>query len=339
MNKRLSWIDNARGLGIILVVYGHVLDGLVNTGLNLNKMFYHISYGVVYGFHMPLFFFLSGFFAERWITKDFKSAIGDKIKIILYPYIIWSAIQSVFKIMVANLTNTKMQWADLLKVFYDPIGQFWFLYALFFIFLIYYLLRKKINLVQLAIISVILYFIPYFYPALTKNALIIARIMHEFIYFAAGALFATKINYEPIIEKLYKTRYFIFSFFSFVLSNILYLSFSSKLNDAFNAALQFIIAVIGIIFIISLSCRIERYKISGFINYLGILSIVIYSAHIISMSSTRIILLKLLHVDNLFIHGIVGTVAGIMLPVMFYLIIKKFALVPIFFGKNIERVK
>lgn len=32
-SNRLVWIDHARGIGIILVVLGHVLGGLYNSGL------------------------------------------------------------------------------------------------------------------------------------------------------------------------------------------------------------------------------------------------------------------------------------------------------------------
>ncbi len=44
--KRLMWLDAARGIGILLVLLGH-------TSPSFGKF--------IYGFHMPLFFIISGF--------------------------------------------------------------------------------------------------------------------------------------------------------------------------------------------------------------------------------------------------------------------------------------
>ena len=56
-SSRFGWIDYAKGIAIILVVYRHVDFGLKRNGmavtewiLNLNDMFY--------SFRMPLFFIL-----------------------------------------------------------------------------------------------------------------------------------------------------------------------------------------------------------------------------------------------------------------------------------------
>ncbi|MCD4694754.1 MAG: acyltransferase family protein, partial [Bacteroidales bacterium] len=46
--QRFEWIDIAKGIGILLVVYGHCQPPPL-----IEKF--------VYAFHMPLFFFISGF--------------------------------------------------------------------------------------------------------------------------------------------------------------------------------------------------------------------------------------------------------------------------------------
>lgn len=52
---RENWVDIAKGIGIILVVMGHA---------NCPE----IPHGIIYSFHMPLFFFLSGLFIQ-WFVK------------------------------------------------------------------------------------------------------------------------------------------------------------------------------------------------------------------------------------------------------------------------------
>lgn len=68
MNKRIEYIDNARGIAMLLVILGHCTQGVEYT---LNHF--------ICSFHMPLFFFLSGIFAKS--AKDIKYVMGGgKIK-------------------------------------------------------------------------------------------------------------------------------------------------------------------------------------------------------------------------------------------------------------------
>ena len=63
-NARKDWVDYAKGIGIILVVYGHLLSSGYHAGLSIPKHFFELSDSIVYTFHMPLFFLLSGLFVE-----------------------------------------------------------------------------------------------------------------------------------------------------------------------------------------------------------------------------------------------------------------------------------
>ena len=56
INKNIDWVNNAKGLGIILVVFGHVWRGINAKGLLNNTTFLFID-DLVYSFHMPLFFY------------------------------------------------------------------------------------------------------------------------------------------------------------------------------------------------------------------------------------------------------------------------------------------
>lgn len=44
-----------KGIGIILVVFGHVNRGLYSAGIQLPGSFYQLTDSVIYSFHMPLF--------------------------------------------------------------------------------------------------------------------------------------------------------------------------------------------------------------------------------------------------------------------------------------------
>ena len=69
MKQRNQWVDYAKAIGIILVVYGHVARGLIAAGLPMNQTWYTLVDSIIYSFHMPLFFFLSGLFFYDSLTK------------------------------------------------------------------------------------------------------------------------------------------------------------------------------------------------------------------------------------------------------------------------------
>ena len=63
-SKRLTYIDIAKGIGIVLVVLGHCIpDATSPTGISVPA--YRWLHDVIYSFHMPLFFFLAGFMVSR----------------------------------------------------------------------------------------------------------------------------------------------------------------------------------------------------------------------------------------------------------------------------------
>ena len=43
MKQRDLWVDYAKGVGILLVVYGHVARGVANAGIALNDYLYRLT--------------------------------------------------------------------------------------------------------------------------------------------------------------------------------------------------------------------------------------------------------------------------------------------------------
>ncbi|MCP6134099.1 acyltransferase family protein, partial [Klebsiella pneumoniae] len=69
---RYAWVDNAKAIGIILVVMGHVNRGLHSSGIYISERLFTLLDSIIYTFHMPLFFFLSGLFFVSSIEKNGK---------------------------------------------------------------------------------------------------------------------------------------------------------------------------------------------------------------------------------------------------------------------------
>lgn len=79
--NREAWIDYLRGTGIILMIIGH-------------SYIWRPIITWVYGFHMPLFFILSGYLfnKEKWECAGFKSFVAVRFRNFIIPYLIWCGI-------------------------------------------------------------------------------------------------------------------------------------------------------------------------------------------------------------------------------------------------------
>ena len=73
MSERIHFIDNLKGILILLVVVGHFLMPCRNDAESTMLLFQ-----IIYLFHIPLFVFVSGFLAKRVYTKE-KGFRGEKV--------------------------------------------------------------------------------------------------------------------------------------------------------------------------------------------------------------------------------------------------------------------
>lgn len=144
--KRLEHIDIAKGIGIILVVVGHTA-----THIGLEK--------VIYQFHMPLFFILSGVFFKE-INMQFPQAFMiNKLRRLYIPYVINGLMLFFVFLGISFLVWEDTGWSFLGGLKYmvliicgigsSPLGgAFWFLRALFIVCLLFSLLNWQINKIK-----------------------------------------------------------------------------------------------------------------------------------------------------------------------------------------------
>ena len=308
----------------MLVVYGHVLRGLDSAGMGFPEGFFAVSNKLVYGFHMPLFFLLSGIFAEQWMKKGLAKGTKEKVITILFPYFVWTLIQGSINVVLSNVTNNPISWGELFtKIWYQPLWQFWFLYVLFLFFPVFYLLRKVVSLKIMLIISAVLYIsMPYVDFWISKYFMI------NFLFFVLGTQ-VMNFNLEKVEETVYKANYRVLTACSFIIFNCFYLSALPLFN---NSIYNLVIALVGINLIVTTSVFISKRNYLGIIDYVGKASMAIYLTHILATSGLRIILSKFLGVDNAWLHLILGTVFGVVLPIVAFLIAEKFKIGNILFG-------
>ena len=74
MEKRIGYIDIAKGLGIMIIVLAH--NDLAGYHPTLHKF--------IYSFHIPLFFFLSGMFFRP--ERSFGETFTRRFNSLMKPY-------------------------------------------------------------------------------------------------------------------------------------------------------------------------------------------------------------------------------------------------------------
>jgi fucose 4-O-acetylase-like acetyltransferase len=303
--QRFQWVDIAKGIGIILVVYGHVMRGLDGSNL-IDKRIFYLSDTFVYSFHMPLFFILSGLFFTRSIEKYMPGGLFvEKCKTILYPYIIWSLLQTGIEIVLSQFTNGKEELSSLFTCLLVPRAQFWFLFALFFINianLVIFKYLKQGGVIVLLVISLLYYLF-------SIQLSVFSATFKYLLFFNIGILGAAVFLNGTCLQYLSKFKFLVITVLLFIVVEYFYIYQSFPVSY-----LSLITALIGVLLVISISYKISKYAFSKLLNLLGKYSFEIYILHILVTAGVRILLNNFLDVQNSLIHIISGTLCGVFIP-------------------------
>ncbi len=309
--EHLEWVDRAKGVGIILVVFGHVADGVYRAGVPFAPAAFRRLYEAIYSFHMPLFFLLAGLFLYgSWAHRGSAELIRSKVRTILYPYILWSLLQGSIEVTASQYTNQHTSMTSVLALLWMPRQQFWFLYVLFVEFVlgaaVCALIPRRWNLGMVILAAAVFVFRssgPHTGP--------IYYLAAESVFFLAGLALRDRLlaRYQT------SAAAFMLSLAGFVASQLALTYYRDELPEPFRGALELAIASFSIAFVICLS-RLPSFPVGRWLAVLGQQSLAIYLMHTLFASGARIVLLRLLGVNRLDVHLIAGTVLGLAVPLM-----------------------
>jgi fucose 4-O-acetylase-like acetyltransferase len=302
-NTRVGWVDAARGFGICLVVFGHVLRGLNGAGISTGAWVQYTD-NWLYSFHMPLFVFLSGLFAPRLLKLGALDFIRDRAATIVYPYVLWSALLVMTQRAFSDAVNAPTSLTSLARIAWEPISLFWFLYALLIHSSAYWLaIKARIPLWALFIFASVM--------AMLSDKItgwkILDTSLNLFIFFVSGAAAGQFILARPHSSALKAWVALVLGFAIVSLGCTLAIE-----------PIEALVAFAGIAASLGLAHLISAGPWSGsalLLTFLGKRTLQIYLSHVFFTAGIRI-LLRRLGIEHVAMHLVIGTVAGLALSVL-----------------------
>lgn len=328
--KRQTWIDYARGIAIILVLYRHVFEGLKSAGLAVQEYITLEHANILFfSFRMPLFFIVSGIFVESSLIKrGLKRFVGTKVQSILYPYFLWGALQITLQLVLSAYVNADRTPADYLYLLYQPreVEQFWYLYALFNVSVLYAFLKTVgLNFWQNFGLGLGLFYASALVGQSQINIGFLADIMHYFVFYAIGDGIGRFIRNSDNLKMLSSRKLWLCLLLPFIVTQGYFLWANLQNHSRYYDFVEYhqpfsflIIALTGCAFVMSCAFLLQRFNTMKWLHQLGQYSLYIYVAHVMVLAATRIVMVKLLNITHIPTLLITGIVLGLLLPVCLY---------------------
>ena len=345
MSKRIEYLDIAKGIGILLVVLGH-------NDFEVISLF---AQRLIYSFHMPLFFFLSGYFINTAVPffDFFKKRFNALMKPYFFTIFLIYFTSVSFEKMGFNMAITRTVKSLYGSGHYLDWVQLWFLPHLFVVSLYAFLFITLVSRLQnrwirwgilLGTLAIAVPFLNVFYPfpisILGKDYELFGLPFSLDLVLASGFFFILGNEVRQVTtEKTFDSWLILVATGAIVLLlNILFpyeIDFNIRLYESF--LVNTTEAILGILFVLALSRQIDLHmtRLASFFKYLGNISLIILLFHVPVQAFWA---QKVVNVTDNFPLGIVvGFVMGVLGPILIYEIFIRFNPVASFwFGRKAE---
>jgi uncharacterized membrane protein YcfT len=302
---RVAWVDYAKGLCIILVILMHANGGVEKLTGQLTAIDPFIQWARP--FRMPDFFLISGLFLASRINAPWPKFLDAKVLHFAYFYVLWAAIQLVFK----DLTRGAAAHDGLshyLTFLVEPTPTLWFIYMLpiFFVVTRITLLLPKLMVFGAA---AVLESLP-----VSTGSIIIDEFCARFVYFYAGYWFAAHVfafaRRAARTDSLQLLPLLAF----WAASNALFVSSGLAALPGFSLVL----GLAGTAALVTVSVICAKSGSFSALRYCGQNSIVIYLAFTLFMGPARIVLFKIAPDLEPALIALISTFAGVAGPLLLH---------------------
>jgi fucose 4-O-acetylase-like acetyltransferase len=275
-----EWVLIAKGIGIILVVVGHFYPQTSPTyWIEIRR--------IIYSFHMPLFFILSGYLYSHG-KYPYNDLIKTKAKRLLYPFVTIAGTFFLIKYMAGQVVDLEypVNIDSLYTLLTDPVNSFmpllWFIHALFLMFAVYPLARLFLN--NLSILLLLLAMNIF----LGNDYLVFGKALANMPFFATGVM----LRENRTLSKMTISADWPYVFAPLMIFFLSYMMrLSVNIEPGYGHPIQFFLGVVGSLFVINISHAISALsdvKMKEVLTQVGYYSMGIYLFHTLFESTVRI---------------------------------------------------
>lgn len=307
--KFFTEINIMRGIIVIFVIVGHSFNATETPTL------YGYLKSLAYSFHMPAFFFVSGFLFENIKLNNTEKLMLIKKKAVrlIVPYmfltIVSVGLKVIFGVFARNPINFNTLVMDILIGRNNPNGGLWFLYALFAISVIA-ILFSGIRESWFLGFALMAYLVNTYGVKLYGN--ILAYIMSYTIYYAIGMLVHKKYGIiKNVIKILIKKVWLLPEVIWMIFAIIVYID-----TYLYDIPLCLGVSCFGIISTLIVSIQIDMMnKTNNLFAFIGGWGMDIYMIGYYVQQSIYVILGKILHMDYL-VYAWCMLILGLIAPII-----------------------
>lgn len=272
--KRIEALDIAKGIGIILVIIGHMSSSYLRNW--------------IYSFHMPLFFILSGICFKTEKYPSFLPFLKQRVRTLAIPTL------ALYFIILLLETLTGIKGFDLqqqLKGVHP--GVLWFLITLLFSELLYFPLSKLTVLWRIPLLFVLVSTGVFFARNHITTFFDLTNIFFSTALYGLGNLFSSSI--PSALEHIKQlNKYIIIS--STTVAFVIPLLLITTYKEAFDLASNFIPSPVVLYTLSAVTCTFAVITLSTIIPFQKLLkffgrnTLILLAFHplIIAISSTHI---------------------------------------------------
>ena len=312
VRTREKWVDVVKVIACILVVLGHFFQSMTKANILPENDLYGWFNTTIYYFHVPLFFICSGYLYQKYSKVNSVGSwcknVAKKALVLGVPYLTFSTATWLLKTMFADSVNRQ---ADGLfsTLVVNPSAPYWYLYALFFIFLA----TPTFNSVKAVMVGLIV--------ALTAKVLIltgggtsiyaVSTVLSNEIWFVLGMSICA-FNVQLKGKKVQGT---LFGSLFIILSIVVYTA------EISSSAISFAMGLLACVAVILMAADFEK-KFGRGMDFLAKYTMPIFLMHTLFAAPERSVLLKM-GITNAVVHIVLGLAISFAGPIIAAWIMKK----------------
>lgn len=322
IRKRETWVDDVKVIACILVVLGHFFQSMTKANILPENDLYKWFNTTIYYFHVPLFFICSEYLYQKYSKVNSVGSwcknVSKKALALGVPYVTFTTATWVLKKVFSSSVNDQIGGLGD-TILLHPTAPYWYLYALFFIFLV----TPTFSSVKVATGGLIIAVVARIVISHGEYSIYaVSTVLTSEIWFVFGMniyAYDIQLNGKKKIGEICGALFL-------VLSVVVYAAGIHKSEISFSLGL---LACISILLIVA---DFEN-GLGKWTNFLAKYTMPIFLMHTLFAAPMRSVLLKT-SIENAVIHVVLGLVVSFAGPIVAAKIMKKMKWLEFFLYPN-----